>query len=79
MGKLVLIDSDILKEVLPFLSDRLDKSNFTLRTKIRNAISSEEEPLAQKVTGLCQNKKEPSGCQLHNLQCGYPQCDEKTI
>lgn len=26
-------------------------------------------------TGHCENHKKPGGCPLHNLQCGYPQCD----
>lgn len=25
--------------------------------------------------GRCENKKQPGGCQLHNLQCGWPECD----
>jgi hypothetical protein len=24
----------------------------------------------------CKHKAQPGGCQLHNLQCGYPKCDE---
>lgn len=28
-------------------------------------------------TGHCENHKKPGGCPLHNLQCGYPQCDRK--
>lgn len=27
--------------------------------------------------GHCARKKAPGGCQLHNLQCGYPDCDRK--
>ena len=26
----------------------------------------------------CDNRKKPGGCPLHNLQCGYPECDEPT-
>ena len=26
-------------------------------------------------TGHCKEKAKPGGCQLHNLQCGYPECD----
>lgn len=37
------------------------------------------EVKSQKITGLCARKKAPGGCQLHDLQCGYPQCDEKFI
>lgn len=28
-------------------------------------------------TGHCEHRKQPGGCQLHNLQCGYPACDRK--
>ena len=28
-------------------------------------------------TGHCENRKRPGGCNLHNLQCGYPHCDIK--
>lgn len=28
-------------------------------------------------TGHCVNHNGPRGCQLHNLQCGYPNCDRK--
>lgn len=28
-------------------------------------------------TGHCENHKKPGGCPLHNLQCGYPQCDRR--
>lgn len=27
-------------------------------------------------TGACKHKQRPGGCQLHNLHCGYPKCDE---
>lgn len=27
--------------------------------------------------GHCAEKAKPNGCQLHNLQCGYPTCDRK--
>lgn len=28
--------------------------------------------------GQCKEKTQPGGCQLHNLQCGYPACDRKS-
>jgi hypothetical protein len=28
--------------------------------------------------GGCPEKNQPGGCKLHNLQCGYPKCDELT-
>lgn len=28
-------------------------------------------------TGHCENHRRPGGCQLHNLQCGWPDCDRK--
>jgi hypothetical protein len=30
-------------------------------------------------TGHCDNNRRPGGCQLHNVQCGYPQCDRKPV
>lgn len=29
--------------------------------------------------GHCEHNKHPKGCQLHNLHCGYPDCDQKLI
>jgi len=31
----------------------------------------------QFTTGHCENKAQPGGCQLHNLHCGYPNCDRR--
>lgn len=30
-------------------------------------------------TGHCRNHKAIGGCQLHNLQCGYPACDRQLV
>ena len=30
-----------------------------------------------KTTGHCEHKRQLGGCQLHNLHCGYPKCDER--
>ena len=38
----------------------------------------EQEPMAH-TTGHCENHKQKGGCQLHNLQCGWPDCDLKPI
>ncbi len=29
--------------------------------------------------GHCSEKNKPGGCQLHNLQCGYPKCDQEEV
>lgn len=36
---------------------------------------SDERPVF--TTGHCKEKSKPGGCQLHNIQCGYPACDRK--
>lgn len=36
----------------------------------------EIDAAAKPRTGACENKRKPGGCQLHNLHCGYPKCDE---
>lgn len=33
----------------------------------------------QYTTGHCKERSKPGGCQLHNLHCGYPQCDRKQV
>ena len=30
-------------------------------------------------TGHCKEKAKSDGCQLHNVQCGYPECDRKEV
>lgn len=30
-------------------------------------------------TGHCPEKAKPGGCQLHNLHCGYPDCDRRPV
>ena len=49
------------------------------RAAIREALAQpEQEPVAH-TTGHCENHKQKGGCQLHNLQCGWPDCDRKPI
>ena len=38
----------------------------------------EQKPVAH-TTGHCENHQQKGGCQLHNLQCGWPDCDRKPI
>jgi hypothetical protein len=42
------------------------------------AAQPKQEPVAY-TTGHCKEKAQPGGCQLHNLHCGYPACDRKTV
>ena len=36
-------------------------------------------PRIKYTTGHCEHNNQPGGCQLHNLQCGYPECDRKSV
>lgn len=29
--------------------------------------------------GHCEQRKAPGGCKLHNLHCGYPDCDRRPL
>lgn len=40
--------------------------------------AEKQEPVAY-TTGHCKEKAQPGGCQLHNLHCGYPDCDRKAV
>ena len=48
-------------------------------TALRAALAQQAEPVepAAYTTGHCENHKQKGGCQLHNLQCGWPDCDRK--
>jgi hypothetical protein len=35
------------------------------------------EPVGAITRGHCENHKQPGGCPLHNLHCGWPKCDER--
>lgn len=35
--------------------------------------------MAKYTTGHCPNHNQPGGCQLHNLQCGWPNCDRRQV
>lgn len=46
---------------------------YDLRNRIRELLAGQPE----ETSGWCEEKKKPGGCQLHNLHCGYPNCDIK--
>lgn len=46
---------------------------------VRIDLSPVKPAKAKYTTGHCSNNKQPGGCQLHNLQCGYPECDRKPV
>lgn len=53
------------------------------RAALTAAIAALRQPVSDAVrtftTGHCKNNAQPGGCQLHNLQCGYPACDRRPI
>lgn len=70
-------------------SDELWSANESLDELFKVAVKAKEElvqtpekPFVQSKsfsTGHCVHKNKPGGCQLHNLQCGYPSCDRKAV
>ena len=40
-------------------------------------LSAGAKPVTHFTAGHCAENKKPGGCQLHNLQCGYPSCDRR--
>lgn len=38
-------------------------------------VYSAKKPAVQPATGHCKERAKPGGCPLHNLHCGYPECD----
>ena len=47
------------------------KARIAERFVALSAPLTEEQPKG----GHCVHKKQPGGCQLHNLHCGWPDCD----
>jgi hypothetical protein len=50
-----------------------------LRARIEELEQNVQAPEPKYTVGHCANNRVPGGCQLHNLQCGYPDCDRKKI
>lgn len=42
-------------------------------------LVTDKLPKTRFTSGHCRQKSGPGGCQLHNLQCGYPGCDIKEV
>jgi len=74
---------ELLKQALncmqrgPWTQDTKEKYNQTI-TAIRAHLDNTKdvEPVAF-TTGHCKEEAKVGGCQLHNLHCGYPECDRK--
>lgn len=47
-----------------------------LADELESALA-QPQPQPTYTTGHCENHKKPGGCPMHNLQCGYPECDRK--
>lgn len=59
-----------------WMKEELASSLMTLDNIIKQ-VQRNEEP--KYTTGHCKEHAKPGGCQLHNLQCGYPECDRKLV
>ena len=44
-----------------------------------SVLSGRKVQMAEYTTGHCPNHNQPGGCQLHNLQCGWPNCDRRQV
>lgn len=63
--------------VQPFI-DRVANETGRLLREAAPCPRAEGEPKAPAyTTGHCENNKRPGGCQLHNLLCGWPNCDRR--
>ena len=54
----------------------VNEKNGPAFTLAERAIAEAESRFTE---GRCEHKKAPGGCQLHNLHCGYPDCDRKPV
>ncbi len=54
----------------------IDRDALVSDIRAHLANTKDVEPVAF-TTGHCKEKAKVGGCQLHNLHCGYPECDRK--
>ena len=59
--------------------DTSDGKHYKTRTLYAAPVAAQAAPAQTRTpiftTGHCKEKAKPGGCQLHNLQCSYPECD----
>lgn len=75
-----MTDKELMQQALDALNLELPSGAYLeLKNALRDRLAQpEQEPVAH-TTGHCENHKQKGGCQLHNLQCGWPDCDRKPI
>ena len=75
-----MTDKELMQQALDALNLELPSGAYLeLKNALRDRLEQpEQEPVAY-TTGHCENHKQKGGCQLHNLQCGWPDCDRKPI
>ena len=44
---------------------------------LRKALAQQPAAVDGYTTGHCERHKQPGGCDLHNLHCGWPACDRR--
>ena len=69
-----LVDGEVARDIEQQIIERL-----TLESTALAAIAGREAQGPKFTTGHCENKRKPGGCQLHNLHCGYPKCDQRPV
>lgn len=73
-----------LQQAVVWAAQTLEAADAAVKAEYERACweksRADAQPVKQATTtsGHCQHHKGPRGCQLHNLQCGYPACDIKT-
>lgn len=82
-------ESEVKNAALRDENNRLRQTNEVLRDELMNPRGDVQEKVLEMLgiraklespvvtTGHCKEKAKPGGCQLHNLQCEYPKCDQK--
>jgi len=62
-----------------WLTDSREVLADALRKQLNSATPPKLPAAPEYTTGHCTEHNKIGGCQLHNLQCGYPNCDRKPI
>lgn len=70
---------NVVFEVCDTVAGVISQIDNMLSGLVRKDLLTVKPPKVKYTTGHCSNNKVRGGCQLHNLQCGYPECDRKPV
>jgi hypothetical protein len=81
VGRVCLVGADFMRArdegTFPIVVFLIDSDTPAASTALTGASKGSE--MTEYAYGHCEENRKPGGCQLHNLHCGYPDCDRRAL